>query len=83
MAVELGRVSSAAGGLLRLKGSLELRLGGVQREAILATYATAAMMANKNDIAKEAVRCEALVLLHCCAACHPLGQLWAAWQVQV
>ncbi|KAL4423713.1 hypothetical protein ABPG75_001014 [Micractinium tetrahymenae] len=45
-----------SGGLLRLKSSLELRLGAVQREALLASYATAALLANRVDIAKEAVR---------------------------
>ncbi|KAL4446353.1 hypothetical protein ABPG77_003160 [Micractinium sp. CCAP 211/92] len=45
-----------SGGLLRLKSSLELRLGAVQREALLASYATAALLANRVDVAKEAVR---------------------------
>lgn len=41
---------------MRLKAGLEARLGPVQREALLASYAAAAMLANKLDIAKEAVR---------------------------
>lgn len=45
-----------AGGLLRLKPALEARLGPVQREALLCSYAAAAMMGGKNDVAKEAVR---------------------------
>ena len=44
------------GGLLRLKPALEARLGPVQREALLCSYAAAAMLAGKNDVAKEAVR---------------------------
>ena len=46
----------AAGGLMRLKPGLEARLGPAQREALLCSYAAAAMLAGKNDIAKEAVR---------------------------
>jgi hypothetical protein len=42
--------------VLRLKSALEPRLGPVQREALLASYATAALLANKVDVAKEAVR---------------------------
>lgn len=45
-----------SGGLLRLKPALEARLGPVQREALLCSYAAAAMLAGKNDVAKEAVR---------------------------
>ncbi|KAI3426329.1 hypothetical protein D9Q98_008702 [Chlorella vulgaris] len=45
-----------SGGVLRLKSALEPRLGPMQREALLASYATAALLANKVDVAKEAVR---------------------------
>ena len=46
-----------AGGVLRLKQSLESRLGRPQHEALRASYGVAALLANKNDIAKEAIRC--------------------------
>ena len=59
-----------AGGVLRIKPSLESRLGAVQREAVLASYATAALLANKVDVAKEAVRSVLrAVLLRCCCCC--------------
>jgi hypothetical protein len=46
-----------AGGVLRLKQNLESRLGRPQQEALLTSYGVAALLANKNDIAKEAIRC--------------------------
>ncbi len=49
-------VPASAGGLLRLKPALEARLGPAQREALLCSYAACAMLAGKNDVAKEAVR---------------------------
>ncbi|KAI7836263.1 hypothetical protein COHA_009853 [Chlorella ohadii] len=45
-----------SGGLLRLKPALEARLGPAQREALLCSYAACALLAGKNDVAKEAVR---------------------------
>ena len=46
-----------AGGVLRLKQSLASRLGRPQQAALLTSYSVAALLANKNDIAKEAIRC--------------------------
>lgn len=45
-----------SGGILRIKAGLESRLGAPQREALLCSYAGAALLANKNDVAKEAIR---------------------------
>lgn len=42
--------------MLRLKQNLESRLGRPQQEALLTSYGVAALLANKNDIAKEAIR---------------------------
>jgi len=44
------------GGLIKVKSSLEGRLGAIHCEALLAGYATAALVASKIDIAKETVR---------------------------
>jgi len=45
-----------SGGFLKVKPSLEGRLGAAHCEALLTGYATAALVANKSDIAREAVR---------------------------
>lgn len=70
------RPSPPAGGILRIKAGLESRLGAPQREALLCSYAGAALLANKNDVAKEAIRwgrrCARLPVLSslaCPAAC--------------
>eukprot|EP00887_Chlorella_sp_A99_P004060 scaffold11.g4060.t1 len=43
-----------SGGQLRIKPGLSSRLGPAQREALLASYATAALMGGKPDVAKQA-----------------------------
>lgn len=53
---KLDAFTERSGGLLKIAGNLDSRLGVNQREALLASYGAAALLAHKSDVAREAVR---------------------------